>query len=74
MIVVILIAESFRQAGVVRERCGSLGNEKKKCGFSRPDIGPPKGVEPGHFDYFSDKHQPTMAMALYVKAWIKQKK
>jgi hypothetical protein len=40
MIVVILIAEGFRQLGESENLRGAFGNEKKKCGFSRPALRP----------------------------------
>jgi len=40
MIVVILIAEGFRQAGELENFKVAFGNEKKKCGFSKPDHRP----------------------------------
>jgi hypothetical protein len=40
IILAILIAKGFRQAGELVSLRVAFGNEKKKCGFSRPDPRP----------------------------------
>jgi hypothetical protein len=50
MIVAILITEGFRQAGELENLRVAFGNEKKKSGFSRPDLRPsPKRIAQSYF-------------------------